>query len=360
MHMSKVLLVCLILGGVLGPMAAVATPYNDDWQGIVAENVYPWGSRLWEPWERAVPKKPYKIGISIPSLGSPYFVNAVYGWLTEAEATGVGVTILAAKGYDDLQGQISQIENLVNQRMDALIVAPISAEGLAAITERVARRVPVFFSGEAAMTDKIAGYICENDFDFGYRATDWLCRNLKGRGKIAILAGPPGSTYTEAINKGSHTALKNYPGIDLVAEKWGDSEDPAIGQQLAENILNAYPDLGGFFVVEAQAHGVANTLRERRLTDKVLLSVAYPFQETIPYIEDGSVDYGVTGYSLTNTRIILNMVIRKLNGEIKVPKYVWTPGLEMTRETIRNFPRYQVWAPEGWRPPSTMVVKPKR
>ena len=103
MRTIKVLLVCLLLGVALQPAVIRANPYNDGWQGIVAENIYPWGQRLWEPWERAVPKKPYRIGISIPSLGSPYFVNAVYGFLTEAEATGVGVTILAAKGYDDLQ-----------------------------------------------------------------------------------------------------------------------------------------------------------------------------------------------------------------------------------------------------------------
>jgi ABC-type sugar transport system substrate-binding protein len=125
-------------------------------------------------------------------------------------------------------------------------------------------------------------------------------------------------------------------------------------------MLTAYPDLDGFFVVEAQCHGVANALKERNLQDKVLLSVAYPFQETIPYIKDGSVDYGVTGYSLTNVRIVVNMVIRNHNKEKKVPRYVWTSGLEMKKETIDQFPRPHVWAPEGWEPPASMVIKPKK
>jgi ABC-type sugar transport system substrate-binding protein len=133
-----------------------------------------------------------------------------------------------------------------------------------------------------------------------------------------------------------------------------------VGQELAENLLNANPDLNGFFVVEAQVHGVANTLKERKLTEKVAVATVYPFQETIPYIQDGSVDYGVTGYSLTNARIILNMVIRNLNGEFEVPRYVWTPGLDITREGIAKFPRFHVWAPEGWQPPSVMVVEPKK
>ena len=53
------------------------------------------------------------------------------------------------------------------------------------------------------------------------------------------------------------------------------------------------------------------------------------------------------------------MIIRNHNKEVKVPKYVWTPGLVMTKETVANFPRSHVWAPEGWQPPSSMVVKPK-
>ncbi len=363
MKRMRIIVALVVLLTALAPLAVFATPYNDDWQGIKAENVYPWGARVYESWERTYPKKAYNIGISIPSLGSPYFVNQVYGFLTEAKALGVGVTILAAKGYDDLQGQVNQIENLVNKGVDALIVGPISAEGLAAITDRFATRrrkpVPVYFIGEAALIHSLSGYVCENDFDFGFKSVDYIGKKLNGKGKIAILPGPAGNTYTETINMGAHAALERYPGLELVAERWGDSEDPAHGQAVAENILNAHPDLDAFFVVEAQSHGVANALKERKLTDKVILTVAYPFQETIPYIKDGSIDYGVTGYSLTNARIMLNMVVRNLNGERKVPKYVWTPGLEMTRGNISSFPRSHVWAPEGWSPPSSMTIKPR-
>ena len=115
-------LICLAL---FIPMPSQAGEYDDGWQGIIAENIYPWGSRLWEPWERVKPKKEFKIGISVPSLSSPYFVNQIYGFLTEAKASGVGVTVLAAQGYEDLQGQISQVENLMQKGVDALIIAPI-------------------------------------------------------------------------------------------------------------------------------------------------------------------------------------------------------------------------------------------
>jgi ABC-type sugar transport system substrate-binding protein len=361
MRSVRIALLLLVLTALVAPAFVAAGPYDDDWQGIMAEVIYPWGKRLWEPMERVVPKKAYRIGVSIPSLGSPYFVNQVYGYLTEAQATGVGISILAAKGYEDLQGQVSQIENLINKKVDALAIAPISAEGIAAVVNvAIQKKIPVYFLGEAAHTKNLTGYASENDYDLGFRGMDWLCRNLKGRGKIAILAGPAGNTYTESINKGARAALKNYPDVKLVDEKWGDSEDPAVGQELAENLLNATPDLNGFLVVEAQVHGVANTLKERKLTDKVACVAVYPFQETIPYVQDGSVDYGVTGYSLTNARILVNMIIRNLNGEPEVPRYVWTPGLDMTREGIARFPRYHVWAPEGWQPPSVMVVEPKK
>jgi ABC-type sugar transport system substrate-binding protein len=361
--MKKILLAIMVLIclALFIPMPSQAGEYDDGWQGIIAENIYPWGARLWEPWERVKPKKEFRIGISVPSLSSPYFVNQVYGYLTEAKASGVGVTVLAAQGYEDLQGQISQVENLVQKGVDALIIAPISAEGLAAISEEaVAKGVPVYFIGEAAITHKLAGYVCENDFDFGYKGIDWLAKKINGKGKIAILPGPAGNTYTEAINKGAHYALRNFPGVELVVEKWGDSEDPAVGQAAAENILAAHPDLKGFFVVEAQSHGVANALKERGKTDSIHVAVVYPFQETLPYIKDGSIDYGVTGHSLTNARIMLNMAVRNFNKENKVPKYVWTPGLVMSKESIDKFPRSHVWAPEGWKPPSSMVIKPKK
>lgn len=356
----NVLCVVLVMFFCITPMTLMAEDYDDSWQGIVAENVYPWGSRVWEKWERETPKKKLMIGISIPSMSSPYFVNQAYGFITEAKATGVGVTILASHGYEDIQGQISQVENLVQKGVDALIIAPTSAEALTAVAEEADKKgVPVYFIGEAAITDTLKGYICENDFDFGYKGIDWLGKKLNGKGKIAILPGPAGSTYTEAINKGAHAALKKYPELEVVAEKWGDGEDPAVGQSLAENIMNAHPDLNAFFVVEAQAHGVANALKEAKKTDSIDLVMAYPFQATLPYIKDGSIDYGVTGHSLTNARILLNMIIRNFNKENRVPKYVWTEGLSMEAGSIDQFPKNHVWAPDGWVPPSSMVVKPK-
>ncbi len=358
--MRRLFCVLMLMCFCLIPMMAQANDYDDSWQGIVAEDIYPWGSRMWEEWNRVQPKEKIMIGISIPSLNSPYFVNQVYGFLTEAKATGVGVTILAANGYEDIQGQISQVENLMQKGVDALVIAPTSAEALTAVSEEAAKKgIPVYFIGEAAITEKLKGYICENDYDFGYKGIEWLGQTLKGKGKIAILPGPAGSTYTEAIHKGCQAALKNFPGIEVVAEQWGDGEDPAVGQSRAENILNAHPDLDGFFVVEAQAHGVANALIEAGKTDKVNVVMAYPFQATLPYIKDGSIDYGVTGHSLTNARILINMIIRNANKENKVPKYVWTDGLIMEKSTIDKFPRNQVWAPEGWVPPSSMVVDPK-
>ncbi len=342
------------------PLTALANDYDDNWQGIIAEDVYPWGSRVWEKWDRVVPEKKIKIGISIPSLSSPYFVNQSYGFLTEAAATGAGVTILAANGYEDIQGQISQIENMVQKGVDALVIAPTSAEALTMVSEEAADKgIPVYFIGEAAITDKLKGYICENDFQFGFKGIDWIGKKLEGKGKIAILAGPAGSTYTEAINKGAHAALQNYPGIEVVAEQWGDSEDPAIGQSIAENIMNAHPDINAFFVVEAQAHGVANALIEAGKTNDIDVVMAYPFQATIPYIKNGAIDYGVTGHSLTNARILLNMIVRNANEENQVPKYVWTDGLNMEKDTIDQFPKNHVWAPEGWEPPSSMVIEPK-
>ena len=111
---------------------------------------------------------------------------------------------------------------------------------------------------------------------------------------------------------------------------------------------------------QARQRAPRSGAKEKKGEDKIHLAVAYPFQETIPYIKYGSIDYGVTGHSLTNARILLNMAIRNFNKENKVPKYVWTPGLEMTKENVNNFPRSHVWAPEGWKPPSSMVVKPKK
>jgi len=67
------------------------------------------------------------IGVSFPHLKDPYWLAVDYGIVDEAQILGVGIELVAAQGYNDLTGQINQVENLANRAdIEGIILAAIS------------------------------------------------------------------------------------------------------------------------------------------------------------------------------------------------------------------------------------------
>ena len=89
--------------------------------------------------EYARPPKParqYRIGIAIPHLANPHYVGQAYGYIDEAQALGAQVTLLEAGGYEHLDKQVSQVEDLVASKVDAIILAAVSGPGTVGAVEQ--------------------------------------------------------------------------------------------------------------------------------------------------------------------------------------------------------------------------------
>ncbi|MBV8123778.1 MAG: hypothetical protein JO370_06820, partial [Paucibacter sp.] len=55
-------------------------------------------------------RKPWRIAFLFPHLKDPYWLGCDYGVISEARRLGLNVDILVANGYDDLVGQLHQME----------------------------------------------------------------------------------------------------------------------------------------------------------------------------------------------------------------------------------------------------------
>src|SRR5437667_1942897 len=90
------------------------------------------------------PSKPYRIGVAIPHLANPHYVGQAYGYIDEAQSLGAQVTLLEAGGYEHLDKQVSQVEDLIASKVDAIILAAISGPGtVSAVEQAVAAGIPV-------------------------------------------------------------------------------------------------------------------------------------------------------------------------------------------------------------------------
>src|SRR6185369_17810141 len=146
----------------------------------------------------AKPSKQYRIGISIPHLANPHYVGQAYGYLDEAQQLGAQITLLEAGGYEHLDRQVSQIEDLIASKVDAIILAAVSGPGtIGAVEAAAAAGIPVINVNVMTDSDKVVTRIRSDDDVIGRMQADFMGERLKNGGNVVMLRGAPGTSSAE-------------------------------------------------------------------------------------------------------------------------------------------------------------------
>ena len=94
-------------------------------------------------------------------------------------------------GEWDIGRQISQIEDFVTQKVDAIIVCPVDSRGIGkGIKTANAAGIPVFTADIAALEGEVVCHIASDNIAGGKLAGDYLAKLLNGKGQVAIINQP--------------------------------------------------------------------------------------------------------------------------------------------------------------------------
>src|SRR5438874_1022855 len=164
------------------------------------------------------PSKQYRIGVSIPHLANPHYVGQAYGYIDEAQNLGAQVTLLEAGGYEHLDKQVSQVEDLVASKVDAIILAAVSGPGTVGVVENaVAAGIPVINVNVMTDSDKVVARIRSDDDVIGRMQADFMGDRLKGAGNVVMLRGAPGTSWAEIRgNAFRKRVAEKYPKVKIL------------------------------------------------------------------------------------------------------------------------------------------------
>ena len=214
-----------------------------------------------------------RVGFVPKSLNQEYWVNTQKG--AEAAGSKAHAKVLTKAGLDDTQimEQIDLVENLLAQKVDALVIAPADSDLLKPVLEKAAERMPVvlFDSDIPGWKPKTAYVGTENEVG-GEKAGAYIHDLLHGKGKIAVVSGIPGSEVgiqrVDGMKKGLEKA---GGGIKVVKEVTGQFDrEQAVGAM--EDILQTDPDLDAVFCANDQmALGAMQAIAAHKKTDQIKL-----------------------------------------------------------------------------------------
>ncbi|MBX5100535.1 sugar ABC transporter substrate-binding protein [Rhizobium lentis] len=194
-----------------------------------------------------------KLGLAVANLQANFFNQIKQSVEAEAKKRGIEVITVDAKG--DGPTQVNQIQDLLTQKIDALIYIPAGAAA-ATVPVKLAKNagipvVNVDRNAEGAPGDT---FLATDSVASAKAVCDYILKEAGGKGKMVIIHGQKGTTPEVDRSKGCAESLKAYPDVKVVAEQYSSIWSQDEGFQIMQNMLQANPDVS---IVFAQADGLA-------------------------------------------------------------------------------------------------------
>ncbi|KAA9371228.1 ABC transporter substrate binding protein [Lactobacillus mulieris] len=192
--------------------------------------------------EKKAPSK-LKIGVSISTLSNPVFITLKNELQKYSDKKGSKIIINNAN--NDTSKQNNDVEDLIQQKVDAIIVNPCDSSAISTVIQKANdAKIPVICIDRGADRGTVVSTVASDNVAGGKMAANFLIKKLGLKAKIAELQGIPGASATRERGEGFDKIADKK--LDIVSKQTAQF-DRAKGLSVTENILQAHHDVKGIF-----------------------------------------------------------------------------------------------------------------
>lgn len=212
----------------------------------------------------------YQILVAPKGLTHSFWLTVKSGADAAAKEVNAEIIWKGPAQETDIAGQIAIIEDYINKKVDAIVLAACDSKGLIpTIKKAVDARILVITIDSGVESDLPMSFIATDNIAAAGKAADALANMIGNKGEVACIPFVAGAATSIMREKGFKDQLKKHAGVRLVATQYSQS-DVATAMSVTEDILTAHPKLSGIFAAnEPGAIGAAQALKGRGLSGKV-------------------------------------------------------------------------------------------
>lgn len=189
--------------------------------------------------------KQLTVGMSFQELNNEYFVTMKQS--LEDASKDINAKLYTADAAHDVSKQISDIEDMLQKKIDILLINPADSVGAEAAVIAAKKAGVVVVAIDAQANGPLDSFVGSKNYDAGFIAGENLAKALGNKGNVAILDGIPVVPILERV-RGFEAAMKKHPDMKIVTKLNGKQErDTAMS--VTENMLQSNPTLNGIFSV---------------------------------------------------------------------------------------------------------------
>lgn len=278
--------------------------------------------------------KELTIGIANQQMSVTFPAALAKGAQAKAKELGVKLTVLDSQG--DQAKQASQVQDLVAQKVDGIILVPLSPGPAQALADTAdAAGIPIatahgYVGADRKADDpyeKLQFIVNEDEIGSGGTAGDMAVAAVPDGGDVAIVLGAAG--FAENTNRvvDFESKLKAAGNFNVVSSQPGDWTKEG-GQSACQGILASNPDTSLFYAIsDDMAVGCAAAVKAAG-SDAKIIGIGGS-QSGIDAVKDGSI-YGTVCYKpFDEGAEAVQQMVDVLNGNPPAEKvsFYETPGI---------------------------------
>lgn len=232
-------------------------------------------------------EEPLVFAVTYMTMNEPFYVLMNEGLQPAIEAKGGELIVLDGQ-FDQLK-QVSDVEDMVQQGVDAIFVIPVDSQGIKPALEACNKAgIPIINVDTLVEdTDLVQAIVASDNFELGRICARNLAESMGGEGNVAIIdTSWIHSGYDRSV--GFQEVMEEYPDINIVQIQ--DAEDCTTEDAIVvmEGFLQVYDDLDAVFATnDAMGLGCYAAIKSANMTDRIKIVSVDGSERVCELIKEG-------------------------------------------------------------------------
>lgn len=220
----------------------------------------------------AAAKEIKSVGITLGSLGNPFFVTIAKGAEARAKQLNPNAKVTTLSADYDLNKQFTQIDNFIAAGVDMILLNAADPKAIEPAVKKAQKAGIVVVAVDVAAVGADATVQTDN-VQAGRIACEYIVQKLGGKGNVIIQNGPQVSAVVDRVN-GCKGVLTKTAGIKVLSDDQDGKGSREGGMNVMQGHLTRFPKIDAVFTInDPQAIGTDLAARQFKRNNLVITSV---------------------------------------------------------------------------------------
>ncbi|NET56395.1 MAG: sugar ABC transporter substrate-binding protein [Symploca sp. SIO2E6] len=234
--------------------------------------------------------------------------------------------------FQCIEAQIKLISEYLNSKTtDAMIIAPIDANRLVTVTEKIIDQgIPIIAFDAAINTNKILSLVTFHNFQAGKLMGEWLVEKLDNNSNVFILEGVTNQSSSISRRNGFLAGLQqgNINVIDTQSALWNTD----MAEKITTQWLEEFSDIDAIICAnDLMALGALRAIKKAKRND-IIITGYDAINQVVQAIAKGDIAATIDQSPDLQARIAVQMMVRHLETGESLPPIIFMPEIKLVSE----------------------------